>query len=101
MQRKMETDSISLTLHMRHILMSLDILSSQSLDSYKLYLCVCVCYAFMAYISFTMGQILIKLSENVGTLVQLIVLKFHCVTPLEHCVNCVKGVKFSLHFYAF
>ena len=45
-------------------------LSSQSVDcgSYKLYLCVClsVCPAFTAYISLTMDQIFIKLSENVG-----------------------------------
>ena len=38
--------------------------------------CVCVCPAFTAYISLTMGRILIKLGENVGTLVRLIVLKF-------------------------
>ena len=42
-----------------------------------------VCPAFTAYISVTMGWILIKLGENVGTLVQLIVLKF------EH--SAVKG----------
>ena len=35
-----------------------------------------VCPAFTAYISVTMGWILIKLGENVGTSVQLIVLKF-------------------------
>ena len=41
-------------------------------------LCVSVCLSsFMAYILLTMGQILIKLGENVGTLVQLVVLKFH------------------------
>ena len=61
----------------------------QSVDcgSYKLYLCVCVCVcpAFMAYISLTMDRILIKLSENVGTLVQLFVLKFHCDKPLGLC----------------
>ena len=41
-------------------------------------LCVylCVCPAFTAYISLTMSRILIKLGENVGTLVRLIVLKF-------------------------
>ena len=32
------------------------------------FICVCVCPAFMAYISLTiMGRILIKLGENVGT----------------------------------
>ena len=43
------------------------------------FVCVClsVCPAFTAYISLTVGWILIKLSENVGTLVRLIVLKFH------------------------
>ena len=39
--------------------------------------CVCVCPAFTAYISLSMGQILIKIGENVGTSVRLIVLKFH------------------------
>ena len=41
-------------------------------------LCVClpVCPAFTAYISVTIGWILIKLGEKFGTLVQLIVLKF-------------------------
>ena len=38
--------------------------------------CVSVCPAFTAYISVTMGWILIKLGGNVGTLVRLIVLKF-------------------------
>ena len=38
-------------------------------------MCVSVCPAFTAYILLTMGRILIKLGENVGTLVQLIVLK--------------------------
>ena len=38
--------------------------------------CVSVCPAFTAYISVTMGWILIKLGENFGTLVQLIMLKF-------------------------
>ena len=41
------------------------------------YVCVSVCPAFTAYISLTMGRILIKFDENVGTLVRLIVLKFH------------------------
>ena len=39
--------------------------------------CVFVCPAFTAYISLTMGRTLIKIGENVGTFVQLIVLKFH------------------------
>ena len=43
-------------------------------------LCVCVyqsvCLAFMVYILLSMGRILIKLGENVATLVRLIVLKF-------------------------
>ena len=45
-------------------------------------MCVClsVCPAFMAYISLTICRILIKLGENVGTSVRLIVLKFHCAT---------------------
>ena len=33
-------------------------------------MCLSVCPAFTAYISLTMGQILIKLGENVGTLVR-------------------------------
>ena len=46
--------------------------------SCQLYLsvCLCVCPAFTAYISLTMGRIFIKLGENVGTSVRLIVLKF-------------------------
>ena len=39
--------------------------------------CMCVSPALTAYISLTMGWILIKLGENVGTSVRLIVLKFH------------------------
>ena len=39
--------------------------------------CVCVCPAFKAYISLTMGRILIKVGENVGTLARLIFWKFH------------------------
>ena len=46
-----------------------------------IYICVCVmvcvCPTFPVYISLTMGQILIKLSENIVTSVRLIVLKFH------------------------
>ena len=41
------------------------------------FICVSVCPAFTTYISLTMGQILIKLGENVLTLVQLIVSNFH------------------------
>ena len=49
------------------------------------FICVSVCLsfclsigpAFTAYISLTLGRILIKLGENVGNLVRLIVLKFH------------------------
>ena len=46
--------------------------------SSQLYLSVClsVCPAFTAYISVTMGWILIKLGEYPGTLVRLNVLKF-------------------------
>ena len=48
-----------------------------------LYVCACVsvCPAFTACISLTMGRTLIKLGENVGTSVQLIVSKVHCATP--------------------
>ena len=60
-----------------------NLLSSQSVDcgSYKLYLCeylcvcvcrcvcVCVCATFTAYISITVGRILIKLGEYVWNLV--------------------------------
>ena len=63
------------------------LLSSQSVDcsSYKFYLCVCLsvcvcvceCPAFTTYSSLTMGRILIKHGENVGTLVRLVVSKFH------------------------
>ena len=62
------------------------LLSSQSVDCRLLQTlseCVClsVCVsvgpAFTAYISLTMGWISIKLGENVGTLVRLIVLEFH------------------------
>ena len=49
--------------------------------SYKLYLSVCVS-ASTAYILLTMGRILIKLGENVGTLVRLIALKFHKIYQL-------------------
>ena len=46
--------------------------------SYKLYICVCVCVCpvFTAYISVTMGRILINLGENVGTQVRWILVKF-------------------------
>ena len=39
--------------------------------------CLCVCPAFTAYILLTIGRIVIKLGENVGTSVRLIVWKFH------------------------
>ena len=39
--------------------------------------CVSVCPAFTAYNSLTLYRILIKLSENVGILIRLIVSKFH------------------------
>ena len=39
--------------------------------------CMSGCPAFAAYISLTTDRILIKLSENVGTSIRLIVLKFH------------------------
>ena len=57
----------------------LQCLSSQSVDcgSYKHNLCLCVCPAFTTYISLTMGRILIKFCDNVGTQVQSIALKFH------------------------
>ena len=46
--------------------------------SYKLYLCVCLSVCLPRfYISLTVGQILIKLVENVITSVRMIVLKFH------------------------
>ena len=39
----------------------------------------------MAYISFTMGRILIKLGENVGTSVRLIIFKFNKKSVLCCC----------------
>ena len=50
--------------------------SSQLYLSVCLCVCVCVAPAFTAYISLTMGRILIKPGENVGTSARLIVLKF-------------------------
>ena len=44
--------------------------------SYKLYLSVCLSRFYGVY-PLTLGRILIKLDKNVGTSVQLIVLKFH------------------------
>ena len=41
------------------------------------FVCVCVCPAFTVYILLPFVWILIKLCENVGTLVRLIVLKIH------------------------
>ena len=49
------------------------------------YVCVCVCVcvclsvcpAFTAYTSLPIGWILVKLRENVETLIRLIVIKFH------------------------
>ena len=41
------------------------------------FICMSVSPTFMAYISLTMGRIVIKLGENVGTSVQLIVIQFH------------------------
>ena len=49
--------------------------------------CVSVCPTFTAYVSLTLGRILIRLGENVGTLVRLIVSKFHCATPLGLCAT--------------
>ena len=76
--------------------------------SYQLYLsvsvCVCVCLsvcpAFTAYISVAMGWILIKLGENVGTLVQLIVVKFE--NSAARGKTLIRGIFFFfLQFYAF
>ena len=69
-------------------------------------LCVCVsvCPTFTAYILLTVGRSLIKIGENVGTLVRLIVLKFHCKTPFELCTTC-EARKYSkknkINFFAF
>ena len=54
--------------------------------------CVFVCPAFTAYVSLTMGRILIKLGENVGTAVQLIVLKFEHSAAKENTTH--KGKHF-------
>ena len=50
-------------------------------------LCLSVCPAIKAYISVTMSWILMKLGESVGTQVRLIVLKFHCASPLGLCAT--------------
>ena len=79
--------------------------------------CVClsVCPTFKAYISLTMDRILIKLGENVGTLVLLIVLKFNftidCIkiqfaTPHEFCAtreahNGSRGYNIFFYFLFF
>ena len=67
-----------------------------------LFVCVCVCVclsvrdpAFTAYISLTMSRIWIKLGENVGTLVRLIVLKF------EHSAAKGKTLYKGIFFFAF
>ena len=73
-----------------------------------LYVCEClsVCPAFTAYISLTMSRILIKLGENVGTSVRLIVLKFENSAAKGNTTHA-RGKKkfffffFFLHFYAF
>ena len=61
--------------------------------------CLCACPAFTAYISLTMGRILIKHGENVGTSAQLIVLKF------EHSAakgnNTHKGKHFFHHILCY
>ena len=59
-----------------------------------------VCPTIKAYISVTMSWILMKLGESVGTLVRLIVSKFHCAKR----VISQKGKKkifFFLYFYVF
>ena len=53
-----------------------------------------------------MSRVLIKLGDNVVTLIRLIVLKFYCDTVLRLCAtrearNGSKGLIFFLHFYAF
>ena len=64
----------------------------------KLYLCVCVCLcvsvcpAFTAYMSLTMGRSLIKLGDNVGTSVRLIVLLF-----FRKLYYLITSYKFFLH----
>ena len=65
----------------------------------SLSVCVSVCPAFTAYISVTIGAILIKLGGNVGTLVRLIVLKFEHSAAKGKTTH--KGKNFFLHFYAF
>ena len=51
-----------------------------------------VCPAIKAYISVTMSWILMKLGENVGTLVRLIVLKFERSAAKGNTTH--KGLKF-------
>ena len=65
-------------------------------------LCVCVCVfvqLFTAYISLSMGRILIKLGENVENLVRLIVFKFHCTMCKAR--NKSKGWIFCLFVFFF
>ena len=61
--------------------------------------CVSVFLAFTAYISLTMGRILIKLSKTVGTVVILIVLKFHCVMSLGLCAFSEHFESIETHFF--
>ena len=72
--------------------------SSQLYLSVCLSVCVSVCPAFTAYIPLTIGRILIKLSENVGTSVRLIVFKFEHSAVKEKTTH---KDNFFLHFYAF
>ena len=50
-------------------------------------LSVCVSVPLLAYISLTMDRIWIKLCENVGTLVRLIVLKFEHSAAMENTTH--------------
>ena len=49
----------------------------------------------------TVDRILIKLGEYVGTSVRLIVLRFHCATPVGLCATQRTKGDFFFHLYAF
>ena len=65
--------------------LSLQSVDCRLLQTLSVYVCVCVCVCVSVCVSVPLlrlisryyGSVLIKLGENVGTLVQLIVLKFH------------------------
>ena len=64
------------------------------------FICMFVCPAFTVSVLITMGQIFMKLRENVGTQIRLFVIKFHNNRFIDDVNNDVIPDFFLLFFFA-